>query len=73
MYDLLGGNSSRSAGADHSVIEATFPRDPTKAEFRINGELVPIRYDPEIVDILLIRTRLHRYIDNSFLRAFFSK
>lgn len=40
---------------------------------QVNHNQVPIRYDPEFVDTILMRTRLHRYIDNPMLRVFFSK
>lgn len=73
LYDVIGGNSSYLSDAEKFVIGATFPKDSTRAEMRVNRSKLPIKYDPDIVDMILTRTRLHRYIDNAFLRAFFSK
>ncbi|XP_057323031.1 uncharacterized protein LOC130666240 [Microplitis mediator] len=72
LYDVIGGNSSYLSDAEKFVIGATFPKDSTRAEMRVNRSKLPIKYDPDIVDMILTRTRLHRYIDNAFLRAFFS-
>lgn len=72
FYDLMGGNSSYSAGIDNFIIGATFPKDDSKAEIRVNNNIIPIKYDPYFVDLFLIRTRLHQYLDNPIIREFFS-
>ncbi|KAK0168827.1 hypothetical protein PV327_002594 [Microctonus hyperodae] len=72
FYDVMGGNSNYSAGIDNFIIGATFPKDDSKAEVRVNHNIIPIKYDPYFVDLFLIRTRLHQYLDNPIIREFFS-
>ncbi|XP_015117477.1 uncharacterized protein LOC107041422 [Diachasma alloeum] len=72
LYDLIGGNSSFAKSDNEFMIVATFPRDPTDATMSVNKSEVSIQYDQEVVESILARTRLHRYIDNVVRRALFS-
>ncbi|XP_011307083.1 uncharacterized protein [Fopius arisanus] len=72
LYDVIGGNSSYVRSDNQFVIVATFPKDPTEATMSVNRNQVPIQYDRDLVDSILARTRLHRYIDNIVRRALFS-
>ncbi|XP_043280856.1 uncharacterized protein [Venturia canescens] len=72
FYNLLGGNSSHVANSNQFVIGATFPKDSKMAEIKVNKDKMSIGYDPNIIDLFLERTRLHRFLDNSLLRSIFS-
>lgn len=73
MYDLLGGNSSYSKDTSQFVVGATFPKDSETALIQVNRDKLSIGYDQSFVDMLLVRTRLHKFLDSTFLRATFSQ
>ncbi|KAF7992158.1 hypothetical protein HCN44_001483 [Aphidius gifuensis] len=73
LYDVIGGGNNTALVDDNQlVVSAIFAKDYSTSTMHVNHNEVPIRYDPEFVDTILMRTRLHRYIDNPMLRVFFS-
>ncbi|XP_051171445.1 uncharacterized protein LOC127288178 isoform X1 [Leptopilina boulardi] len=74
FYDFIGGNSS-SIDWDKTnefTVKAKFPENSDEGELRLNNDKIDIDYNADIIDYFLVRTRLHKFIDNPLLRSFFS-
>ncbi|KZC04099.1 Vitellogenin-3 [Dufourea novaeangliae] len=72
FYDLIGGNSSWSSLSKEFVVTATFPNESEIGELSLNNDKVAIEYNYYFIDTFLTRTRIHKYMDWSFVKAFFS-
>ncbi|XP_058799949.1 uncharacterized protein LOC131669231 isoform X2 [Phymastichus coffea] len=72
LYDLAGGNSYRFVNANKVTVTTTFPKDSNVAEVSVNGEKIYTEFNANLVDNILIRSRLHKYINSAFLKSFFS-
>ncbi|XP_017876855.1 uncharacterized protein LOC108623080 isoform X1 [Ceratina calcarata] len=71
FYDLIGGNSSAYPVSKGFVLTATFPNQLDTGELSLNNDAVAIEYNYNIIDYFLTRTRIHKYMDMSVLKAFF--
>lgn len=72
VYDLIGGNSSIARKSNELVITATFPKESNIGELQLNGDKVAIEYDSRYIDLFLIRTRIHKYMEIPLFRMFSS-
>ncbi|XP_031777418.1 uncharacterized protein LOC100114520 isoform X2 [Nasonia vitripennis] len=73
LYDLVGGNSSKkSPNTDEMAVVATFPKDSSSGELLFNGEKIKTEFSSSFINSMLVRSRLHKYMDSPFLRSFFS-
>lgn len=63
LYDLIGGNSSIARKSDELAITAIFPKGSNVGELQFNGDKVAIEYNSHYIDLFLIRTRIHKYME----------
>ncbi|KAK2579022.1 hypothetical protein KPH14_002816 [Odynerus spinipes] len=71
-YDLIGGNSSYTKNSGQFFVSAVFPKESDNGELELDADKMTIRYDSNLVDKFLIRTRIHKYMDSVLFRSFFS-
>ncbi|XP_011162482.2 uncharacterized protein LOC105197692 [Solenopsis invicta] len=72
LYDLIGGNSSIARKSDELAITATFPKESNVGELQLNGDKIAIEYNSHYIDLFLIRTRIHKYMEIPLFRMFTS-
>ncbi|KAL6253497.1 hypothetical protein P5V15_015343 [Pogonomyrmex californicus] len=72
LYDLIGGNSSTARKSDELAITAVFPKDSNVGELQLNGDKVAIEYNSRYIDLFLIRSRIHKYLEIPLFRMFSS-
>nr|XP_031847046.1 uncharacterized protein LOC116433275 isoform X1 [Nomia melanderi] len=71
FYDLIGGNSSSDSMSKEFIVTAKFPKESDFGELSLNNDKVVIEYNYNFIDTFLTRTRIHKYMDWSFVKAFF--
>ncbi|XP_076650819.1 vitellogenin-5 isoform X2 [Halictus rubicundus] len=71
FYDLIGGNSSSDSMSKEFNVTAKFPKNSEIGELSLNNDKVAIEYNYNFIDTFLTRTRIHKYMDWSFMKAFF--
>nr|XP_033331967.1 vitellogenin-4 [Megalopta genalis] len=71
FFDLIGGNSSSNSMSKEFKVTAKFPKNSEIGELSLNDDKVLIEYNYYFIDTFLTRTRIHKYTDWSFMKAFF--
>ena len=72
FYDVMGGNSGLSPDTKQFIVSATFPKDSSTALINVNNDKLSIYYNQEFVDMLLVRTRVHKFLNDWHYRSVYS-
>ncbi|XP_011495960.1 PREDICTED: uncharacterized protein LOC105360685 [Ceratosolen solmsi marchali] len=72
LFDLAGVNTIKIPNKDQITVLATFPKDSNNGQLQINEENIQTEFDQNFINNILIRNRLHKYMDSLVLRSFFS-
>ncbi|XP_066593012.1 vitellogenin-5 [Prorops nasuta] len=72
FYNLIKGIKNVSTVPDKFAIIATFPKDSDIGYLKINDIKLNIEYNYDLIDLFLVRTRIHHYFDNYLTHSFTS-
>lgn len=70
-YDLASFDDTTSVSqTDQFLLSATFDKSSSFVDLKFNRKKTALELNPDLVNYVLFRTRLHKYMDNPFFKSF---